>query len=134
MQDAAASEKSDRWPGFGSHDGATGEAVQTTQALIEKSPHPHKVKYHRCIKLNHLSVTMSTVRPDEWLTRDCIFSSRRRPDGLRDIPRKTREMVAVRVSVKLGERPPPLTSAGASPADDERQRGSRRDDFVRARA
>jgi hypothetical protein len=92
MQDAAASEKSDRWPGFGSHDGATGEAVQTTQALIEKSPHPHKVKYHRCIKLNHLSVTMSTVRPDEWLTRDCIFSSRRRPDGLRDIPRKTREI------------------------------------------
>jgi hypothetical protein len=95
--------------------------VQTTQALIEKSPHTHKVKYHRCIKLNHLSVTMSTVRPDEWLTRDCIFSSRR-PMACVTFRVRLEKLVAVRVSVKLGERPPPLTSAGASPADDERQR------------
>jgi hypothetical protein len=113
MQDAAASEKSDPVAWF--------------------RVHTHKVKYHRCIKLNHLSVTMSTVRPDEWLTRDCIFSSRR-PMACVTFRVRLEKLVAVRVSVKLGERPPPLTSAGASPADDERQRGSRRDDFVRARA
>jgi hypothetical protein len=80
-----------RWLGFGSHDDATDKAVQTSQASTEKSSCPHKIKYP-CTKLKLLVCTMSTVRPNEWLARDCIFSSRRRAGGLREISRKTKEV------------------------------------------
>jgi serine/threonine protein kinase len=117
MQDAAANEKSDPAAWFLGHHHATGKTVQTSQAVTEKNRCRHKIKHHRCTKLNYLSVTMSTVRPDEWLARNWIFSRRRRAGGLRDIPRKNREIGPV--SVKLVERPLPLTSAGTSPAGND---------------
>jgi predicted ATPase len=62
---------------------------------------------------------MSTVWPDEWLTRDCIFSIRRRPGGLRDIPRKTREIGRGHGFGQVGRTPAAADSCRSLPADDD---------------